>query len=59
MMKQKLSSTELEKWSMVAWAIWNARNKFYFNQVQVHPKLIFEGAVGLLEEYHRLLSAHQ
>lgn len=58
MMNQKLNATELEKWSTVAWAIWNARNQFYFKHVQVHPKMIFEGVVGLIEEYHRLMSAH-
>ena len=58
-MQQNLSATELEKWTTVAWTIWNARNKFYFNHVQAHPKLIFEGAVGLLEEYERLLSAYR
>ena len=37
---------------------WNTRNQFYFKHVQVHPKMVFEGAVGLLKEYQRLMSAH-
>ena len=57
-MKQKLSATELEKWSTIAWVIWNASNQFYFKHVQVHLKMIFEGALGLIEEYQCLMSRH-
>ena len=57
-MKQKLSATELEKWSTIAWVIWNASNQFYFKHVQVHLKMIFEGVLGLIEEYQCLMSGH-
>ena len=33
-MQQKLSKLDLERWATTAWAIWNARNRFYFEQVQ-------------------------
>ena len=46
--KYKLSKLELERWTVTAWAIWNARNKFYFQQIQTHPRVILEGANGLL-----------
>ena len=39
---------------MVSWAIWNARNKFYFERIQQHPKIILDVAIGFLEEYQRL-----
>lgn len=50
-------SNKAEEWVVMAWAIWNAKNKFYFQQVQTHPRVILEEAKGLLEEYHRLLAA--
>lgn len=31
-------------WKNMAWAIWNARNKYYFEQVQVHTVVIFMSA---------------
>ncbi|XP_030940521.1 uncharacterized protein LOC115965822 [Quercus lobata] len=40
----KRSKGELEQWAVLSWAIWNARNKLYFEKVQTHPKLIMEGA---------------
>ena len=58
MLQQKLCSFNLEKWAIMAWLIWNARNRFYFEQVQAHPKYIFDSAMGLLEEYQRLNAAH-
>ena len=47
-MRNKLSKLELERWTVTAWAIWNARNKFYFQQIQTHPRVILERANGLL-----------
>lgn len=57
-MKNKLSKVDLERWAVTTWAIWNARIKFYFQQIQTHPRVILEGANGLLEEYQRLMVAH-
>jgi len=48
---------ELETWAMIAWSLWNARNKFHFEQVQTHPMMIFQKASSLLEEYQRLMAA--
>ena len=56
-MQQKLSKLDLEKWATMAWAIWNARNRFYFEHVQVHPKVIFENAMCCLEEYQSLMES--
>lgn len=58
-MQIKLSQLELERWAVTAWSIWNARNTFYFELVQTHPRVILEGAGGLFEEYQRLMVAHQ
>ena len=51
-MRSKLSQQELEKWVVIAWA---ARNKFYFQHYQTHPKMIADMACGLLEEYQRFM----
>ena len=50
---------ELEKWATTAWMIWQARNKVYFEKVQLHPKVIFESAHKWLEEYQRLNGAQR
>ena len=57
MLQQKQGSSDLEKWAVTAWSIWNARNRFYFEQIQVHPKNIFDSAMGLPEECQRLNAA--
>ena len=57
MMMTRLTTSELETWAMFSWSIWNARNKFLFEQVQTPPCVIFKGASSLLEEYKRLTGA--
>ena len=52
----KLSQWELEQWVATAWSIWNARNKFYFEYVQLQSKIVIEVVSGLLEEYQRLMA---
>ena len=56
-MMTRLTTSELETWAMVSWSIWNARNKFHFEQVQTSPNVILKGASSLLEEYKRLTAA--
>ena len=55
----RLEKKDLEVWASVSWAIWNARNKFYFDKVQTSPRTIMENAVGLLDEYQRLMTARR
>ena len=54
MLQRKLDQRDLERWAITTWSIWNARNRFYFEHVQAHPKAMFDSAMGLLEEYQRL-----
>uniref|UniRef100_A0A7N2MR89 beta-galactosidase n=1 Tax=Quercus lobata TaxID=97700 RepID=A0A7N2MR89_QUELO len=58
-MQPRISLVELEKWATIAWMIWQARNKVYFEKVQLHPKVIFESAHKWLEEYQCLNGAQQ
>ena len=58
MLGRKLTKEETEKWATLSWAIWNARNKLYFEKIQTHPKVIMEGALAILENY-QMLSATQ
>ena len=46
MQADRLTKMELDRWATISWAIWNARNKFYFEKIQQHPKAIMEGAIG-------------
>ena len=40
---------------MITWAIWNARNKHYFEDIQTHPEVILRSAKSLLHEYQTLI----
>lgn len=59
MLDSRLSQLEVEKWVVVSWTIWNAWNKFYFEQIQLHWKAILDDAIGYLEEYQRLINAQR
>ena len=56
-MVERLDVKELENWAMIAWSLWNARNRFHFEHVQTHPTVILRVATSLLEEYQRLALA--
>ena len=47
----RLPQFDVECWAVMSWAIWNARNKFYFEKFQAHPRSILNGALGFLDEY--------
>ena len=55
----KLECEELEKWATVSWALWTARNRFYFEKTRWHPKRILGEALGQLKEYHRLCNSQR
>uniref|UniRef100_A0A7N2N388 Uncharacterized protein n=1 Tax=Quercus lobata TaxID=97700 RepID=A0A7N2N388_QUELO len=44
----KLPRLELERWAVISWAICNARNRFYLEKVQDHPKSILARVVSFL-----------
>ena len=52
-LKERLSRKEFELWAMVAWSIWNARNKFYFKASQTPPHAILKSAEMFLDKYQR------
>ena len=54
-LNEKLELKDMERWAMISWAIWNARNKLHFEKTQVPPKVISNGAIGFLEEYQKLM----
>ena len=57
MLGDRLPQLELDRWATISCALWNARNKYYFEHVQQHPRVILEGALSFLAEYQRLLAA--
>lgn len=57
MLVDQLPRLELDRWATISWALWNARSKHYFEQVQQHPKVILEGALSFLAENQRVLAA--
>ena len=59
MLGRKLTKEEMEKWATLSWAIWNARNKIFFEKIQTHPKVIMEGALATLENYQRLFATQE
>ena len=55
-MMQRLTRDELTEWAMITWAIWNARNKFCFEDSQAHPTAILRNARSLMHEYQTLVA---
>ena len=53
-MVAKLTGLELELGAMVAWSIWNARNRFHFEAKQSQLSDILRGATSLVQDYQRL-----
>lgn len=53
---EKLTKKEMEHWAITSWAIWNVRNKWYFEDTSVHPVAILRGATSLLDEYQALVA---
>ena len=51
LMVDRLPQFDVECWAVMSWAIWNARNKFYFEKFQAHLRSILNGAFGFLDEY--------
>lgn len=43
MMVDRLALHDLEKWAVTSWAIWNVRNNYYFERIQIHPKEFLNG----------------
>ncbi|KAL0008056.1 hypothetical protein SO802_009558 [Lithocarpus litseifolius] len=56
MLVDRLPQLELDRWATISWALWNARNKYYFEHVQQHTRVILEGALGFLAEYQSALA---
>ena len=54
----KLIRKEMEHWAITSWAIWNTKNKYYFEHTQAQPEAILRGASSLLDE-HQMLVANQ
>ncbi|KAK9988994.1 hypothetical protein SO802_029233 [Lithocarpus litseifolius] len=46
-------------WAIVSWAIWNARNKYCFEDTQAHPESSLRSALSLLHEYQSLMANQQ
>ena len=56
-MTTKLNQQEHELWTVIIWALWNARNKYHFKKTQLQSQHIYEGALGLLTDYQHLMTA--
>ena len=54
-MAEKLTNKELKILAMVAWSIWNARNRVCFESKERQPSDILRGATNLLQDYQRLM----
>ncbi|GMY17802.1 putative ribonuclease h protein [Fagus crenata] len=56
---QSLNRQELEMWVVTCWSTWNACNKLFHEAVMNHPSLIFDNAMRLLQDFHRVLAAQR
>ena len=53
-MVNKLEVHHVEKWAIIAWAIWNTRNKYYFEGIQLHPRDILRGGKRFLARISKI-----
>ena len=53
-MEGKLPKKDLKVRAMVSWSIWNARNRFHFEEKKSMPSDILHGATNLPQEYQGL-----
>ena len=42
----------MELFMVVAWLIWNRRNKMHFNEQHLPPEKILDAATALLTDFH-------
>ena len=56
-MQTVLEQEEMDRWAVMAWSIWNARNKYYFDHVQLQPRIIMERAYSVLTDYQSCMAA--
>ena len=56
-MQTTLEADNLDRWAITAWSILNARNKYYFDHVQLQPRVIMERANSMLTEYKTCMAA--
>ena len=52
-LKDRLARKDMETWATVAWSIWNARNRFCFEEKQAQPRDILQAATTLMQDYQR------
>ncbi|KAK9986113.1 hypothetical protein SO802_031064 [Lithocarpus litseifolius] len=52
-LEDRLTGKDMETWATVAWSIWNARNKFCFEEKQSQPIDILQAATTLMQDYQR------
>ena len=45
---------DFELWTVITWAIWTARNKFLFDDIQEHSGTIYNSAVSFLLDYQHI-----
>ena len=49
-----LKKEEVEIWAVVAWSLWNARNRWIHEGVQSSLEFIVDKGVSLLRDYKRV-----
>ena len=50
-LEERLTRKEMETWVTMAWSIWNARNRFCFEEKQSQPKDVLQAATTLIQDY--------
>ena len=47
------TNEELQEWFMISWAIWDARNRYVFDNTQLQPATILSTTLKYLEDLDR------
>ena len=45
---------ELQEWFMISWAVWDARNRYVFDNTQLQPTTILSTTLKYLEDFKKV-----
>ncbi|GMY13846.1 reverse transcriptase domain-containing protein [Fagus crenata] len=48
------TNEELQEWFMISWAVWDARNRYLFDNTQLQPATILSSALKYLEDFKKV-----
>jgi hypothetical protein len=51
------TNEELQEWFMISWAVWDARNRYVFDNTQLQPTTILSTTLKYLEDFKKVVKS--